>query len=274
MRSKPTNPSFAHKKSLGQNFLTSPVVPSLMCTAGRVEAGDRVLEIGPGTGALTKTLLALGAKVTAIETDDRAIAILNETFAAEITAHQLVIIAADIRHTPIPSVFDTTLPYKVIANIPYYLSGYLLRLVLELDTPPQLIVFLMQKEVVHRITRDKKSSLLSLSVAVYGTASYVKTISRGHFSPPPQVDSAILLIDHIHKTNLPTPPDRERFFDHLHLGLGHKRKQLLGALAEKFDRSSLEQLFAELNLKPTVRGEDLSIVEWLALSKKLHQLGS
>jgi 16S rRNA (adenine1518-N6/adenine1519-N6)-dimethyltransferase len=267
-----STPTFTHKKSLGQNFLTSDVVPDWMCTAGDIQPGDRVLEIGPGTGALTRSLLARGAIVTAIETDTRAVKILHDTWGEAIATKQLTIITADVRDVPFDTVFDTETPYKVIANIPYYLSGYLLRIVLETRHQPTTIVFLMQKEVVARIARDQKSSLLSLSVAVYGTPHYVKTVGRGHFSPPPQVDSAILQISNIHTTYLPTADDRERFFHYLHLGLGHKRKQLLGALAEKFDRAALQSVFATLKLEPTVRGEDLHINDWLALTKELKNL--
>ncbi len=265
MRQQP----FAHKKSLGQNFLTSTVVPNWMCEAGRIQPGDQVLEIGPGTGALTRTLLDQGAVVHAIETDARAITVLQTTFASEIAHGTLQLIEGDARTLALDTVLDTAKPYKVVANIPYYLSGFLLRTVLELPNPPILVVFLMQKEVVHRITREEKASLLSLSVQVYGQPTYVRTVSRGHFNPPPQVDSAILLIDSISHTAIPTKADQERFFAHLHQGLGQKRKQLLGALAQTYDRAELSQIFTHQGLRLDVRGEDLSVTKWLALSKAL-----
>jgi 16S rRNA (adenine1518-N6/adenine1519-N6)-dimethyltransferase len=265
------NEGFAHKKSLGQNFLTTGVVPQWMCEAGRVEAGDIVIEIGPGTGALTRALLARGAIVYAVETDDRAVTVLNETFATEITAGQLHLIYDDVR------TFDfATLPihqnaYKIVANIPYYLSGFLLRHCLELPEPPAIIVFLMQKEVVERIARDKKSSLLSLSVRVYGEPKYYKTVSRGHFKPAPKVDSAILAIHNIAHEALPTTADRVAFFTLLHAGLGQRRKQLLGTLTSLYPRETLENIFTELQLPLTVRGEDLAIKTWLTLYQRLQQ---
>ena len=266
-----TNTSpFQHKKSLGQNFLTSPVVPGWMCDAARITTGDRVIEIGPGTGALTTELLARGAEVTAFETDERAITVLQSTCIDAINTKKLLVHHTDVREQPLDSLFDTTKPYKVVANIPYYLSGFLLRTVLELPNPPSLVVFLMQKEVVHRITRDEKSSLLSLSVEVYGQPSYVRTVSRGHFHPAPAVDSAILLVDHISHTNFATIEEREAFFTHIHQGLGQKRKQLLGTLAKTYDREVLLPLFLELDLLPTVRGEDISLTTWLRLSKALR----
>jgi 16S rRNA (adenine1518-N6/adenine1519-N6)-dimethyltransferase len=262
---------FAHKKSLGQNFLTSDAVPRHMCDAGRVAEGDIVLEVGPGTGALTREILKRGATVYAIETDERAITILEGTFATEIAAGLLHLIHADMREFDLMSVVGQFNHYKVIANIPYYLSGFLLRTVLELDHQPSLLVFLMQKEVVERITRDKKSSLLSLSVAVYGKPVYVKTIKRGHFSPPPKVDSAILLVADISTKNLPGREDREVFFYDLHLGLGQKRKQLLGTLAPTYGRERIAAIFAEQGLLPTVRGEDLPLDAWLRLTQAIHK---
>lgn len=270
-RDDETKEGFAHKKSLGQNFLTTPVVPNWMCEAGGVTAGDIVIEIGPGTGALTKALLQRGATVYAIETDERAVAVLKETFATEISAGQLYLIYDDVRTFDFGTLGVTTKPYKIVANIPYYLSGFLLRHCLELPKPPTTLVFLMQKEVVERITRDKKSSLLSLSVLVYGTPKYFKTVSRGHFKPAPNVDSAILAIHNISHVELPTESDREAFFTLLHAGLGQRRKQLLGTLTNLYQRDVLERIFTELKLPLTVRGEDLPIKTWLALFRTLQQ---
>lgn len=270
-RDDETKEGFAHKKSLGQNFLTTPVVPNWMCEAGGVTAGDIVIEIGPGTGALTKALLQRGATVYAIETDERAVAVLKETFATEISAGQLYLIYDDVRTFDFGTLGVTTKPYKIVANIPYYLSGFLLRHCLELPKPPTTLVFLMQKEVVERITRDKKSSLLSLSVLVYGIPKYFKTVSRGHFKPAPNVDSAILAIHNISHVELPTESDREAFFTLLHAGLGQRRKQLLGTLTNLYPRDVLERIFTELMLPLTVRGEDLPIKTWLALFRTLQQ---
>lgn len=270
-RDDETKEGFAHKKSLGQNFLTTPVVPNWMCEAGGVTAGDIVIEIGPGTGALTKALLQRGATVYAIETDERAVAVLKETFATEISAGQLYLIYDDVRTFDFGTLGVTTKPYKIVANIPYYLSGFLLRHCLELPKPPTTLVFLMQKEVVERITRDKKSSLLSLSVLVYGIPKYFKTVSRGHFKPAPNVDSAILAIHNISHVELPTESDREAFFTLLHAGLGQRRKQLLGTLTNLYPRDVLERIFTELKLPLTVRGEDLPIKTWLALFRTLQQ---
>ncbi len=261
---------FAHKKSLGQNFLTSPIVPNWMCDAGQVEPGDVVIEIGPGTGALTKVLLERGAIVHAIETDTRAILVLTNDLGTYIQSGQLFIYEGDMRTYNIAPLANQFSTYKIIANIPYYLSGFLLRTCLELEQPPVTLVFLMQKEVVHRIARDKKQSLLSLSVAVYGTPCYYKTVSRGHFNPPPRVDSAILLVTNISHQHVPHATDRADFFTLLHLGLGQKRKQLLGTLSHQYERMLLIKVFADLSLDTTVRGEDLPLTTWLTLFHTLR----
>ncbi len=267
-----TTSDFTHKKSLGQNFLTSRVVPEQMCEAALIKAGDVVLEIGPGTGALTKVLLEKGALVYALEADQRAIAVLEIEFSKEIAEKRLILIHGDARELDLAAQQFTKKPYKIVANIPYYLSGYLLRICLGSQNPPATLVFLMQKEVVERIARAKKSSLLSISVAVFGIAKYVKTVGRGHFSPPPKVDSAILLVSDISNANLPTKEINRRFFTHLHIGYGQKRKQLLGNLAAYYDREELGTLFTKLSLPPTIRAEDIGAAKWLALDAELATL--
>lgn len=260
---------FLHKKSLGQNFLTSGTVPRWMCDAAEVTAGDIVLEIGPGTGALTRELLARGAKVIALEADSRAITVLEETFRNEIANGQLTLRHGDAREISIEELEIPSKRYKVVANIPYYLSGYLLRTVLESANQPHILVFLMQKEVVTRIARDKKASLLSLSVRVFGQPKYVKTVSRGHFKPAPNVDSAILLVSNIKNDHFKGSNDREAFFDLLHLGFGQKRKQLIHNLSHVYERSAIEEALGAIGLTPTVRAEDIDIETWLTLFERL-----
>lgn len=260
---------FAHKKSLGQNFLTSEVVPRWLCDAAKLIPGETVLEIGPGTGALTKELLARDVRVIAIEADIRAVEYLKETFAEAIESGRLILHHADARDLSPTELGLTDHSYTVVANIPYYLSGFLLRCLLETKTQPKTLVFLMQKELVERIARAKKSSLLSLSVAAFGTPQYIRTVTRGHFNPPPKVDSAILAVSNIsrERLNLIEPTF---FFSLLHAGLKSKRKQLIANLSETFGRERVADLLADLSLRPTVRGEDLPLEIWVELAKKLQ----
>lgn len=259
---------FLHKKSLGQNFLTSDFIPKKMCDAAALTPGETVLEIGPGTGALTKELLARGVNVIAIEADIRAVDSLKETFAAEISSGELTLRHADIKTVDLQSLGLQAHQYKVVANIPYYLSGLLFRTFLETDTQPNTLVFLVQKEVAERIARDKKESLLSISIKVFGEPSYVCTVKRGHFNPAPNVDSAIIAIANISNERL-QDLNSAAFFELLHLGFGQKRKQLIHNLSLKYERVDIERILSNLELSQTVRAEDVSVEKWLQIAIQL-----
>jgi 16S rRNA (adenine1518-N6/adenine1519-N6)-dimethyltransferase len=266
-----STPHIEAKKSLGQHFLTTARVPKRMIEAVSVKKGDTVLEIGPGTGVLTREILKTGAKVVAVEADARAIESLKETFSAEIKAQNLVLIHDDIRTRTLASLAPHITPfkYKVVANIPYYLSGMLFRTFLETDVQPSDLVFLVQKEVAERIARDPKESLLSLSVKVFGDPQYVETVKRGNFTPPPKVDSAIVAVRTISKKRLGKVSEAD-FFALIHAGFSSKRKQLLGNLTKLFPRDLLIHTFSTLGLRQDVRGEDLPLGTWLLLAEKLY----
>jgi 16S rRNA (adenine1518-N6/adenine1519-N6)-dimethyltransferase len=259
---------FVAKKSLGQNFLNNASVPRKMADAADVGKGDIVLEIGPGTGALTRELLARAQKVIAIEADARAITILNETFAKEVEEGKLVLVAGDARVLDLAALGLRPRAYKVVANIPYYLSGFLFRSFLEHEVQPSTLVFLVQKEVAERIARDEKESLLSLSVKVYGEPRYIETVKKGNFTPQPKVDSAIIAITDISKKRLNGVPE-SAFFELLHTGFKSRRKQLLGNLTDPYPRDTLVHLFSTLGLPPTVRAEDISFEIWVKLATAL-----
>jgi 16S rRNA (adenine1518-N6/adenine1519-N6)-dimethyltransferase len=260
--------TFAHKKSLGQNFLTSAIVPQWLCDAAALIPKETVLEIGPGTGALTRELLSRGMNVIAVEADVRAIAVLEAEFAEALASGQLTLRHADARTLKLRELGLRDHEFSVVANIPYYLSGLLLRKLLENDIQPRTLVFLLQKELVARIARDTKESLLSLSVKVFGDPTYIRTVSRGHFNPPPKVDSAILAVHAISRERLLGVP-ATFFFELLHLGLGNKRKQLIGNLSQVYERQLLENIFAREDLSLTCRGEDLPLTIWISLAKSL-----
>ncbi len=259
---------FEHKKSLGQHFLNSDHIPKKMCDAGGVQEGDTVLEIGPGTGILTRELLDRGAKVVAIEADPRAIESLEESFTDEIAQKLLTIHLHDARKLN-PADFNLeNQAYKVVSNIPYYLSGLLFRLMLDTPCQPNTLVFLIQKEVAERIARDKKESLLSLSIKAFGDPSYICTVKRGHFTPPPKIDSAIVAVTEVGMQRFDGVSSAD-FFRLIHLGFGQKRKQLLGNLSKDFSREQLEEVFVKIDLPLTVRAEDVTLETWLNLTKCL-----
>jgi len=246
-----------------------------MCEAATVCATDTVFEIGPGTGALTVALLKTGARVVAIETDGRASLILEERFAAEIKNEQFTIVKADIKKV---TFFDVGLhdhQFKVVANIPYYLSGLLFRTCLQQSIQPSDLVFLVQKEFAKRASakneKGDKTSILSHAVQVYGDTSYVRSVSRGNFTPPPKVDSAVIAVRNITRDNFDAILHENHFFTLLHLGFGRKRKQLLGNLVEILPRNTLLEIFTILLLPTDIRAEDLSLTQWLSLARAIEQ---
>jgi 16S rRNA (adenine1518-N6/adenine1519-N6)-dimethyltransferase len=261
-------PHLDAKKSLGQHFLNSPRVPKLMSDAVEIGKNDTVLEIGPGTGMLTRELLSRGARVIAIEADGRAVMSLSLTFKDALREKQLTLVHQDIRTIDLKALGLRPSAYKVVANIPYYLSGMLFRLFLEHDIHPSSIVFLVQREVAERIARDRKESILSLSVKVFGEPRYIKTIPRGNFTPQPNIDSAIIAITDISKERLGKVPVRF-FFDVLHHGFKSKRKQLIGNLSAIHSREELTHIFSTLELSVNIRGEDMHLDAWLKLCEAL-----
>lgn len=266
------------KKSLGQHFLRSTQAISAIIGAAELSPQDTVLEIGPGEGALTAQLLAKAGRVVAVETDPRAIAVLNERFKHETENGTLLLINGDIRDTATQErVFAEDAlggySYKLVANIPYYITGMLFRLFLEKRRQPERIVFLVQKEVADEIVaRDGKEGLLSLSVKVYGTPRIVTRVKREAFTPPPKVDSAVLAITDISRTRLDALSDAD-YFRVVKAGLAARRKMLLGNLASGLllPREHLLTLFRELKIEESVRGEDLASGTWIALARMIAE---
>ncbi len=257
------------KKSLGQNFLTNTGIVASIVDAASIIPLETVLEIGPGKGILTQELLKRGAKVIAVEKDDELIPFLEEKFKKEIDEKQLILIHDDILN--LESAKNTAFnlkDYKLVANIPYYITGLIIRKFLTTKNQPKQMVLLVQKEVAERIIAENgKQSLLSVSVKVYGTPKYIKTVKAGSFTPAPKVDSAILLIDNISK-NFFNNITEERFFEVLHAGFAHKRKQLFGNLRAVFDENILREKMKMAEIPENTRAEDLSLENWRKLSEK------
>lgn len=259
------------KKSLGQNFLKSPKFLGDIVEAARLQAGDLVLEVGPGKGTLTEKLLEKAGKVVAVEKDDRLIDFLREKFSAEITAGKLEIIHADILELN-PS--DYSLPithYKIVANLPYYITGQFIRKFLSTDHQPSSMTLLLQKEVAERIVaRDSKESLLSLSVKAYSEPKYIEKVPARYFSPAPKVDSAILNIENISRNFFASGSISETdFFEILHAGFAHKRKRVAANLKSLCSTEKIDTIFAELKIDKNARAEDLSLGQWKEIAAKI-----
>jgi 16S rRNA (adenine1518-N6/adenine1519-N6)-dimethyltransferase len=269
------------KKSMGQNFLKSQEALRMMCSAGDVNSKDIVLEIGPGKGALTEKLLEKAGRVIAIEKDRDLIEILTDKFKNDLQNKKLEIIEGDCLDFD-PSNYFKNKQYKIIANIPYNITGAIFKKFLSDEHQPERMVLLVQKEVAERIVaRDGKESILSLSVKAYGNPKYMMKVHKRFFSPVPKVDSAIIAITNISKdnfkTNLQKGPkalsEEEIFFDTVKAGFAHKRKVLRKNLEslniKEVGLPYIDKLFEKLEIDPKSRAEDIKFEKWLSLSRNL-----
>lgn len=251
---------------LGQHFLMHRAIASRIAEVSRVGVRDTVLEVGPGTGILTRELLSRARRVIAVEADALLCEKLKETFAPEIRAKKLVLVAGDIRAFDLASI---PAPYHVVANIPYYITGEILRQFLSSSQKPRSMTLLVQKEVAERVARATKESVLSLSIKAYGTPRYEFTVAKGAFVPAPSVDSAVLSISSIRTRAFKTKREETRFFELVKAGFAHKRKRLMSNLVLCAPENRVAGAFETLELQKNVRAEDVSLPLWRALSALL-----
>ncbi|MEK7147691.1 MAG: 16S rRNA (adenine(1518)-N(6)/adenine(1519)-N(6))-dimethyltransferase RsmA [Patescibacteria group bacterium] len=273
------------KKSLGQHFLRSEKALLQIIDAGDPNANNLILEIGPGQGVLTEKLLKFAGKVIAVEKDNELFKSLGERFREEIQKGKLDLIHADIlEFDPNVLKFYKELDYKLIANIPYNITGAILEKFLSADHQPKLMVLLVQKEVAervcgHGVSTRVKESILSISVKAYGKPRLIDTVKAGSFVPMPKVDSAIISIEDISKgffQNFPTSSaqgyggSREKeFFRLLKAGFQAKRKKLSSNLSIIYPKEKVLGAFQTLNLNENVRAEDIPLETWGKLAKNL-----
>lgn len=274
-----------YKKSLGQNFLTAQsVVDKIVETANlglqdiSANPKDTVLEVGPGRGILTQALLKSAGKIVAVEKDDALIYFLKKKFKEEIKIGKLILAHGDILTFDFQ--FFKLSNFKIVANIPYYITGEFLRKVLSSDIQPSQMVILVQKEVAERIAKSKKESVLSISVKAYGEPKYIRTVRRGSFAPAPKVDSAILSINNISKLFFKNAKnsafdkisvnERESwFFEVVKTGFAHKRKFLLNNLSVLEDKEKLKTIFKQFGIDEKTRAEEVPIDKWKHLAQKI-----
>lgn len=263
------------KKSLGQNFLTSIPARMKIVEAGMILPTDTVLEIGPGKGFLTKGLLEKGAHVVALEKDRDLLPLLEETFSSEVREGRLTLIEGDALEFDPRDNRACDTGYKLIANIPYYITGAILSRYLSSTHQPNMMVVLVQKEVAIRVcAQNGKESLLSLSVKVYGEPKLYYKVSKGSFFPIPSVDSAVLQIKNISRKNFLHSYHEDMFFKLIHAGFAHKRKFALSNIRAVFLDTDVVSLFRTYDLSEKIRAEDISLTHWLLLSKELLKTGA
>ena len=250
------------KKSLGQHWLFDQAALADVAKAGELNSKDTVLEIGPGLGSLTKLLVASAKRVVAIEKDEQLAAELP----GRIQADNLEVITADILE------FDLSqLPamYKVVANLPYYLTSRLLRSLLENPNPPSLMSLLIQKEVAERIVaKPGQMSLLAFSVQYYGQPKLLRVVPKELFQPPPRVDAALLRIKRRPKPYFAA--DTKNLFRIVKSGFAGKRKQLKNSLAAGLQRDSanITRLLKSAGIEPRSRAQELSLDDWQKIYQK------
>ncbi len=254
------------KKSLGQNFLMHAQTAQRIALAAKLTPETVVLEIGPGTGMLTRELLAVAGTVYAVEADNELIPVLTETFVEEIAAGKLVLVHADIREF---SADMLPREYALVANIPYYITGEIVRKFLTESNKPASMTLLVQKEVAVRIARDPKESILSVSVKVFGTPTYCFTVPRGAFRPAPNVDSAVLSITGIKQDTFSDKKEEGWFFSVLKAGFSQKRKRLAKNLEQIGNRTRIEAAFLSLGLSVNIRAEQVPTRDWRGLARLL-----
>lgn len=248
-------------KSFGQNLLVDRSVLMRIVEAAEITKSDAILEVGAGTGVLTRELAQRARRVVAVELERDMLSLLAKTTQrytnVELLARNLLFL------NPV-DVFGTS-PYKLVANLPYYITAPTFRHFLESENPPQCIVVMVQHEVAERIVAAPGDlSLLAISVQFYGYPRIIEQVSASAFYPAPRVDSAILRID-VHAQAPLTSDRRDRFFRVVQAGFSEKRKQVHNSLSRGLHRKDedIRACLANANIDPSRRAETLSIEEWL-----------
>src|SRR6056297_365676 len=256
-------------KKIGQNFLINENDLHVFLDAADLKKEDVVLEIGPGLGVLTKELAKKVNKVIAVEKDRRLIPILKDIFSS---FNNISLINEDIRDIKIKEK-----KFKIVSNLPFYLTGFITRDLLEKEFKPDLITIIIQKEMAERICANPPNmSLASLSVQFYGAPKKIKTLPKNHFYPPPNVAANIVKIrlkdlKEDYGPVVATKDFQKKLFKIARIGFKHKRKKLINNLSNglNLDKRKIKKIFDHSNLKEKQRAETLKIKNWILLTKAL-----
>jgi 16S rRNA (adenine1518-N6/adenine1519-N6)-dimethyltransferase len=258
------------RKGLGQHFLIDEGAMEAVVAAADLDATDTVIEVGPGLGIMTARLAEKAGWVIAIELDNKLADILRKTLPYD----NIVILNEDVLGTDpkallqgrLPAIPSALIPYKIVANLPYYITSPVLRHFLEASVKPERMVVMVQKEVAESIVASPgKRSVLSISVQFYGRPDIVARVPAVSFYPKPEVDSAVVKID-----VYPRPPvevDEEGFFRLVRAGFTASRKQVANSLAQGLDlpKEEVLNLLEKTRIDPRRRAETFTLEEWAAL---------
>jgi len=252
------------KKSLGQNFLVDQEALDAIVEAADLYEGDHVIEVGPGTGFLTEQLIQKAGKVTAIELDENMVEILEAQFKL---TENLEVIHADILKSKVEDFVGDK--YKVVANIPYYITSPVIRHFLQAKVRPKLIVVLVQKEVAQKICGLKGKSFITVETQLQGHPEYIATVPASSFEPAPKVDSAILKITVYPEPKVPESELKD-FLRIVKFAYSQKRKKLSNGLAAglHMEPAEVRKILEKANIPVGARPEELEIEDW----KRLHEV--
>jgi len=264
-------------KRLGQHFLTDKMVLQKIIQAANLNPEDVVLEVGPGIGNLTLELAKIAKKIVAVEKDFKMVTILRETLRDH---GNVEIVQDDILKVNIKTLNLKPKAYKIIANIPYYLTSHLIRKFLETDNPPKEMILMIQKEVAQRIVaRPPRMNLLAVSVQFYAKPEIITFVSKKSFWPQPKIDSAIIKIIIDKKQSA---INKDLFFKVAKVGFSQPRKQILNNLSKglalsipkglKLNKELIKSWLGKNKILPTQRAETLSIKDWIKLTKTFLKL--
>lgn len=264
------------QKKLGQNFLTDARVLASIAKAAEVGPSDTVLEIGPGLGHLTRALAQRAGRVIAIELDRGLAKKLQDELSS--TSNVVVVQGDFLSAEPVEWIKqgmreagNIPASFKVVANVPYYITSAILRHLLEAEIKPSVIVLTVQKEVAHRmVAQPPRMNLLAVSAQFFSKPHIVRTIAAGAFYPRPKVDSAVVRLD-VHSNPAFASVSPRNFFRVVRAGFGERRKQLRNALAHnlKLSPEIVTAALERAHIAPTRRAETLNLIEWVDLNRVL-----
>ncbi len=251
------------KKYLSQNFLINQGIVEKIISAAELSKNDTVLEVGPGRGVLTEELIKYAGRIVAVEKDKHLFELLKEKFSA---AKNLELVNEDIFTYRLQAT-----SYKLIANIPYNITGQFFHNFLLSDHRPSMIVVMVQKEVGERLL-GKNKSILSVTAELYGTTEKVCDVSPGSFSPPPKIMSSVIKLIRNPFFAKATKDKEEKILHLAKIGFASRRKKLVSNLSTglKISKDKIKEVFNQVGLNENARAEELSLSDWLKLAKDIE----
>lgn len=250
------------KKELGQHWLKDREILMAIADDAELSASDTVLEIGPGLGTLTSEILRRAGSVTAVEFDED----LARKLPGQFPGKNLTVVHEDILK------FDlSTLPagYKVVANVPYYITSKIIETLMTAKNKPSLVVILVQKEVAERVAaKAGDMSILAVSAQIFAETYLGVMVPREYFTPPPKVDSQVVVL-RTRPASLVAPEDEKAFFRVVKAGFSAKRKMLRSSISAglAIAKPAADELLIHAGIDPNARAEDLSLEQWARLAK-------